>query len=288
MADVVVHEDPVEFWALAGDFFRADPVRHTACIAVVEQCLRQPEPSAVECVTVHDGGQLVAAAVRTPPRGVNLSGVPAPWADVVAQAYAERGDLPGAGGPRENAEAFVLPWSVRTGASAYQSKELRLFRLDELTPPDVPGSARVAGEADFDLLVGWRARYAVQVGEADRHDEESAAAGIRHRAAAGYADLLWQHGDEPVSWAAVNPPVAGMSRVGPVYTPVEHRAHGYASAITAAASAWALDRGAEHVLLFTDLANRTTNTIYPALGYRPVADAVDFVFSPRRPTPLGR
>ncbi|MCP2092712.1 MULTISPECIES: GNAT family N-acetyltransferase [Actinosynnema] len=283
MVDVVVHEDPAGFWAVAGDFFRADPVRHTVPIAVVEQCLRQPERPSVVCVTVHDDGQLVAAAVRTPPWGVNLSGVPAPWADLVAQAYAERGDLPGAGGPREHVEAFVLSWSVRTGASAYQAKELRLFRLDALTPPDVPGEVAVADESDFDLLVGWRARYAVEIGEADLHDEEAAAKAIRHRAAAGYTDLLWRHGGEPVSWAAVNPPRAGMSRVGPVYTPVEHRAHGYASAITSAASAWALDRGAEHVLLFTDLANPTTNSIYPGLGYEPVQDAVDFVFSPRRP-----
>ena len=33
--------------------------------------------------------------------------------------------------------------------------------------------------------------------------------------------------------------------------------------------AWALDRGARHVLLYTDLANPTTNRLYPRLGFRP-------------------
>jgi predicted GNAT family acetyltransferase len=70
-----------------------------------------------------------------------------------------------------------------------------------------------------------------------------------------------------------------MSRIGPVYTPPEHREHGYASAVTAAAAAWALAAGACHVVLFTDLANPVSNSIYPRLGFRPVHDAVEFDLS---------
>ena len=51
-------------------------------------------------------------------------------------------------------------------------------------------------------------------------------------------------------------------------------APGFASAATAAASADALARGAEEVLLYTDLANPTSNSIYQQIGYRPVADEV--------------
>jgi len=54
-----------------------------------------------------------------------------------------------------------------------------------------------------------------------------------------------------------------MSRIGPVYTPPEHRGHGYAAAVTAAAARGALERGARQVLLYTDLANPTTNRLYP-------------------------
>lgn len=41
---------------------------------------------------------------------------------------------------------------------------------------------------------------------------------------------------------------------------------------------WALDAGAVHVVLFTDLDNPVTNAIYPRLGYRPVHDAIDLAF----------
>jgi predicted GNAT family acetyltransferase len=70
-----------------------------------------------------------------------------------------------------------------------------------------------------------------------------------------------------------------MSRIGPVYTPPERRGHGYGSAVTAAASRWALDKRANHVLLFTDLANPVSNSIYQQIGYIPVADALDVRFT---------
>ena len=63
----------------------------------------------------------------------------------------------------------------------------------------------------------------------------------------------------------------GVARVGPVYTPQEHRGRGYASAAVAEVSRRLLDEGAR-VCLFTDQANPTSNRIYEALGYRPVVD----------------
>jgi predicted GNAT family acetyltransferase len=65
--------------------------------------------------------------------------------------------------------------------------------------------------------------------------------------------------------------LGGSARVGPVYTPPEHRGRGYGSAVTAAATRSILAEGAVPVL-FTDLANPTSNKIYRALGYRPVEE----------------
>lgn len=57
-----------------------------------------------------------------------------------------------------------------------------------------------------------------------------------------------------------------------VYTPPEHRGHGYAAAVTAEVSRAAREAGAQEVLLFTDLANPTSNGVYRRIGYRPVSD----------------
>jgi predicted GNAT family acetyltransferase len=68
-------------------------------------------------------------------------------------------------------------------------------------------------------------------------------------------------------------------RVGPVYTPPGHRGRGYGGAVTWTVSQAARDAGAAQVLLFTDLANPTSNALYQRLGYQPVADRLVLAFS---------
>ena len=72
---------------------------------------------------------------------------------------------------------------------------------------------------------------------------------------------------------------AGQVRVGPVYTPPGLRGQGYAGAVTAAVSQAARDAGAGQVLLFTDLANPTSNALYQRLGYQPVEDRAVWSFT---------
>src|SRR5262249_1260488 len=96
----------------------------------------------------------------------------------------------------------------------------------------------------------------------------------------GYGGVLvWEAGGVPVSIACVTRQVAGMIRVGPVYTPREARGHGYASAVTAAASQRAPGAGAGEGLPYPDLANPVSNSIYQRIGYRPVEDRALLVFS---------
>ena len=75
-------------------------------------------------------------------------------------------------------------------------------------------------------------------------------------------------------------PVAGVMRIGPVYTPPQHRGRGYASSAVAAVSRAALEGGMSQCLLYTDLANPGSNRIYAALGYRRVADWEEHSFAP--------
>jgi predicted GNAT family acetyltransferase len=76
----------------------------------------------------------------------------------------------------------------------------------------------------------------------------------------------------PVSLAARTATAAGVARVAPVYTPADQRRRGYGAAVTAACTADALARGASEVVLFTDLANPTANSIYQSIGFRPIGD----------------
>ena len=92
---------------------------------------------------------------------------------------------------------------------------------------------------------------------------------------------LWDTDDGPVSLAAFGGPTPNGMRIGPVYTPREHRGRGFGSAVTAAASRHLLDRGARFCFLYTDLANATSNAIYMRIGYEPVCDSRELAFLPR-------
>ncbi|MFT7841182.1 GNAT family N-acetyltransferase [Saccharothrix sp. BKS2] len=286
MAEVTKHDDLAEFWTLTGDFFTADPVLHSIPIAAVDRRLRHPDPDDQPplLVTVCEGDLLVAAALRTPPWPLTLTGVPVEWVETLADALAGDVELPGVNGPRDAVEAFVVAWAARTGCGAREVMALRLYQLGELElPADVPGQARMATEDDIELLTGWYSDFRVEATEQvrDRGVEEQSVRFLRASTAAGFGHVLWCDGDgRPVSWASASTPASAMSRLGPVFTPPELRGRGYGAAVTAACAAWAGENGAEHVVLYTDLSNPTSNSIYQRIGFRSVVDSAEFAFTP--------
>lgn len=148
-----------------------------------------------------------------------------------------------------------------------------LFRLDELSEPSgVAGSARLATDVDRALVREWVAAFMVEA-----HDIPAAAQQVADRAIA-QGCWLWLDADGVTVSLAVRRPVhAGSARIGPVYTPLGERGRGYGSAATAAATDAVLRDGGVPVL-FTDLANPTSNKIYQLLGYRRVEDRVVVTF----------
>ena len=277
--DVRLHHDPAEFEALAGRLYAADPVRHTLAVTVLAGFLHDPAIEPV-MLTVHRDGELYGALFRTPPWPVVISGLPADAAPVAAAALAGTDPLaPGVSGPRELAEVFADAWATLTGGSLREVMANRLYELGDLLEPSVPGDGRPATEADLPLLLGWRQAFQVEAFGDDRASEHAEST-LRRTLSCGDRHEVWESADEVVSWAHVSAPNQAMSRVGPVYTPPRFRGRGFGSAVTAAVSRWARTAGAEHVLLFTDLANPTSNSIYQKLGYRPVADTCEIEFIP--------
>jgi predicted GNAT family acetyltransferase len=84
-----------------------------------------------------------------------------------------------------------------------------------------------------------------------------------------------------VSFAGVSGPTPHGIRIGPVYTPPEHRRQGYAGNLVAAASAAQLAAGRAFCFLFTDLANPTSNHVYQQIGYEPIGTVDQWVFERR-------
>jgi GNAT superfamily N-acetyltransferase len=280
--EVVPHADAGEFARLARPLLAPDPVRHTSVLSVLHG-VGHGAFAPVAMLTVHEDGATVGALLRTAQRPALVSGVPPRCAEAVAEVLTGLDpDLDGAQGPAAEAEAFAAAWTARTGASVQVEMRMRLFALDELRPPvGVPGSVRAVGpdDAAVNLLAAWRVAFEAELNDA-RPPPHAPREDVVHALSAGAGELLWEVDGEPVAQASARAVTAGMSRIGPVYTLPARRGRGYGAAVTAAASQWALDRGARAVLLYTDLANPTTNRLYPRLGYRPHYDALELRFTP--------
>ncbi|MFI1302183.1 GNAT family N-acetyltransferase [Streptomyces sioyaensis] len=265
-----------DFEAAAGAFLRSRPAAHTVLLSVASS-LRSLGADAYGAEAPafgwwrRDGqGPVGAALVWTPPRTALLSPMPdAAAGELVETLTAERIGIPGVNAGRAVAEAVAGAWQRRHGGTVTTAERLRLYRLDQLIEPSPApaGTARRATPADRDLLLAWFTAFAAEVGDPPPRDARAVDARI-----AGGRCLLWETDGRPVAMAGHTPPLSGAARVAPVYTPPELRGRGYAGAVTAATSRAVRAGGTQELLLFTDLANPTSNALYQRLGYRPVED----------------
>ncbi|WP_091384347.1 GNAT family N-acetyltransferase [Actinokineospora alba] len=277
------HEDAELFWNTTKALFLQDPVRHTVAITVISQLIEVPDSyRGSMMLTVHDNdGGLLGALFRTAPWPLSVSALPVEThAEVVDYLLAEGIETTGVGGPRDVADPFTEAWIAASGQTIEQTIPMRLYHLGQLEmPANVAGEFRLTGEADVAMVGGWWEDFFAEATHGG--NPESGEHDVRKALEFGRAIGLWVDEGEPGSFAVASPPRAGMSRIGPVYTPADKRGRGYGAAVTAQVAQWAVDQGAEHVLLFTDLDNPTSNSIYQRIGFRPVFDAVEYVFADR-------
>ncbi|GAA3833838.1 GNAT family N-acetyltransferase [Streptomyces chiangmaiensis] len=276
-------QDVEEFLDQAEAFLWSEPALHTVQLTVTEMVRTNGTTGCGEDapyfgLLVGGDGTVHATVMRTPPFQLQLTALPDGAADALAVRLVKDGRaVPSIFGPTEATAEFAAAWERRTGATARLAMSQRLHRLGALTPPEPapPGCARAAGTDDRKLIARWYDQFCTDIGEAARHDPEHWA---ESRLAQGGV-VLWETPDgTPVSMASAPPEVAGQVRVTTVYTPAPLRGRGYAGGATAAVSRNALDSGAKEVLLFTDLANPTSNGLYQRLGYRPVTDFATYEF----------
>lgn len=234
-------------------------------------------------VTVQEANELVTAGMITPPHNLVLAGQhpdnPTAQALIAADLLERGWQPPGVLAPVEAAQRFIEVWQQRTGQSATLQMRQRLFELHTVHHPAYPaGALRLADEADRELLAHWLAAFGHEaLGESAEVSEETYK--VADRAIRNRNYYFWDT-DQPVALIGKGRPTVHCISIGPVYTPPELRGRGYASAGVAALSQALLTEGYRSCVLFTDLANPTSNSIYQKIGYRPIADFYLYQFGP--------
>jgi predicted GNAT family acetyltransferase len=279
---ITVHSDPKPFLAQAEPLLKSDPFSTNVIATVTTRIASGALPSIEEplWLTIEgDHGQVIGAAMHTPPHNIFLSRMPQDAAAALAREVAHSGrDLPGVNGAIESTRTFARAWEGLTGRSSSIVTEMRMYSLVDLVWPEaVPGQAyRAETSRDLSVVAAWFAAFHDEAQPDGPIDDWTAMAQRRMKAGEVH---LWHTAGVPVALAGVSGAAAGVARVGPVYTPLRWRRNGYGSGITAAATAAALGAGAQDVVLYTDLANPTSNSIYQTIGYRPNHDAEERSFS---------
>jgi len=271
-------EDPAAFAARVQQWLVEDEAEHNILLGILPKLqagLHEYE-TPVYLASIERDDRVCGCAFRTPPYKMGLTRLPADAAELLVDDVARLYEsLPSVLGREEDAGRFAEAWSRHAGVRWAFGSRQRIHRLDALIEPaTVPaGRLRAARDDERALVVGWL----------DAFVEDT---GIGGAGGAAIADVLFSDRqvflwDDRGPKALVGVPgfTPHGARVGYVYTPPDERGRGYATAATAALSRRLLDSGRRFCVLFTDLANPVSNRIYAKLGYVPVCDVVDAVFT---------
>jgi hypothetical protein len=276
------HKDAGAFLAAAQATLEANEAANNLMLGLASRIQKYPERIRLQpyFATVRAGKKLAAAALMTPPFGVIVhaqsTSPQSALAPIADNLHVDRWPVPFVNGEAHAADAFAKQWQSLAGVGIKATIHERVYQLDHVIAPHWPaGQFRMANKHDHDLLSSWVDAF---------HDEalpDNPSVDARDWAFTAITDgdvYFWELQGEPVSMARKSRGTAHGQCIGPVYTPPAQRGHGYATAVTAKLSQLILSSGKRFAMLFTDLSNPTSNSIYQKIGFKPVCDYNQHIF----------
>lgn len=272
--DIVVrfYEDARSFSAGAEEFLLSRPVLHNLILTIVDSRVTQAEPGRYWMAV--RGNRVVGLALQSP---LTYPATVVPMEPEVAcalvDAITDTGIiLPGVNGEVATAASFAGRWTERHKSAAFPAQGLRLYELTELKEiAPVAGQLGLAEDRDRNLAVNWLQEFHVET-----HTPASNAEILIDGALNSKRLWVWRNGGV-VSMAIRSKPIHGVVRLSAVYTPREERTRGYAGACVHGVSKLLTDAG-YRCMLYTDLGNPTSNSIYRKIGYKAIAEAIHYRF----------
>lgn len=271
--NVLFSEDPAFVLNRAGVFLSSQPVLHNLILTILHARVAQRDPGRYWMAVQREDtvGVVVQSPLTFP---ATLTPMEPPVTTAMADAIAEAGvALPGINGEAATAALFAGQWSERSKSAATPFQGNRLYEfLESGRAPEIEGKLRQAGPIDRGLMILWTRAFQQEIGESANDTELRVDRGLAARQL-----WLWDRSGETVSMAVSREPVHGVVRLSGVYTPPDKRRHGYATACVHALSKQLGDAG-YRCILYTDLGNPTSNSIYRRIGYRAVAEVLRYRF----------
>jgi uncharacterized protein len=271
---------PSAFLEKAESWLTQREVENSLILGICKRMQRYPDRVKIQpyLAVVDSDGEVVLAAMMTPPYNLVLAGEPDERAlrRLAEHLKEENWEPPGVMGLRTTSQKFSRIWAEVAGRQVRAGMNQRIFELTEVRPPEgVPGRMRAAETGDIPLAAEWITRFQEEAMQMQIKPEEAQEIAEQRIES---SDLFFWEMDGPVSMAAKGRPSGNVISIGLVYTPPENRRRGYAGACVAALSQHLLDSGYPIVSLYTDLNNPTSNHIYTEIGFKPVCDIDEIRF----------
>ena len=270
------------FLDAAGADLLADEIRHSLAYGIAQRVALHAHafgPDDPWFLLLEDSGRTCATAIRTPPHRpilAHLCGDAGSVCSTLIRSIHEMDPwIHGVVGEKELADRFTRGWCAAYGSRVEAVMAQRIYRLTEVfEPSSAPGAMRKATMGDAELVESWAAEFHREAaGEepSPTHHEL-----YRERILQGSV-YLWEHG-VPVSMAVSARPTPNGISIGAVYTPPEHRNCGYATSCVASLCK-ALLGEYRFCVLYTDLSNPVSNSIYRRIGFKEYCDSAQYSYT---------
>ena len=188
--------------------------------------------------------------------------------------FSEHKRIPGITGELTLTKSFLEKWNGISPCSYKTDKNLRIYKLTQVGRYNKPdGIFRCAEMKEIEIIAEFINKFSSEINEPINIE---GAKKVSEDGIANKEIFIWENNDI-VSMAKKHRPTKHGMAIGYVYTPIEHRSKGYATALVAELSQNILNSGKLFCTLYTDLSNPTSNSIYQKIGYNPVCDNVSYV-----------
>ena len=239
-------------------------------------------PSNWLMATVSDANGIQLTALMTPPHNITLYATDNEIKPTVIDCLInglENREIPGVMSEKALAEYFAHEYTVRKGLTFATVMDQRIYELTTVNP-DIKqfGVVRLLEEKDMPFFPYWVESF--HAAESYGKTEMPVPQDAGHYTHQILTKKLYVFEDNgvPVSMAGYTRTLQTAIGVAFVYTPPYYRKKGYATSCVAQISQMALDKGFAKCVLYTDLANPTSNSIYQKIGYVPICDSLMLKF----------
>lgn len=227
--------------------------------------------------TVSDEDNILIVALMTPPHNITLYArgniVNLKAIRCLVDGLKDY-EIPGVMTEKSLAESFAKEYTTRRSLAYEVEMNQRIYELRAVDSSVKQfGRVRLVEEKDMTFFPYWVGAF--DVGEANgctKMNIPKDADWCRYRISTKEVYVL-ECNQIPVSMAGYMRETETAIGIALVYTPPCFRGKGYATSCVAQLSQMALDRGIIKCVLYTDLSNPISNSIYQKIGYRPVCDS---------------